>query len=125
MIAPRDVTINIALDLNAKGQMIITSPTCDSTTDIWNGKNVDFTIDYDDRFPSATILAIEFLDEGGTPTLNQNGPFENPPALHLTTGERRGKVQADLDEASWRYRIWVHSESQVASLDPVLINRKG
>jgi hypothetical protein len=125
MSAPHDVTINITLDLNAKGKMIITNPTCDSSAEVWNGKNVDFTIDYDDRFPAATILAIEFVDESGTPTLNQNGPFDSPPVLYLTTGERRGTVQADLDEASWTYRIWVYSENHVATHDPVLINRKG
>lgn len=119
-----DVTVDIALGTE-NGQMVITAPTADAEETVWDGSDVTFALGANLAYPNAYILAVEFLDANGDPTLNQNGPFQTAPGFNGNLQTRTGTVQNNLADSSWRYRVWVSDGANTASHDPTLLNRKG
>lgn len=119
-----DVTISVTLG-SENGKMTITAPAATDQEDVYDGKKVTFSLASNSYYPNAYLLAVEFLDANGNPTVSQSGPFKEPPAYNGNLQTRTGEVRSQIDESSWKYRVWVYDGSNVATHDPTLLNKKG
>jgi len=109
---PTNITVNYA-----SGTGVVVAPTAPEIKD-------GYVVNWTAQGGAQKITQIEFTDQNGNRSSNQNGPFSSAPAATSTTGTEWSATDGEDDDATYYYRVYVETANGTIVHDPQLLNKK-